>query len=366
MDEIHHLTAGMGMIGFPGQAGNHHHQGGASSSKVAIGELTTNKFYQHGHDLTNDTLIVSPDWNLDHDPSTRCVFPCEGNERPSQGLSLSLSSSNPCTIGLQSCELRQQEGLRFSPSSSRDGFFDLQNQGHILIRNSKYLNPAQELLNEFCNPGTKITDHDHKSKLKINHSASDQRQDENVIKKQSLHFMDLLELQKRKTKLIQMIEEVDKRYKHYCHQMKGVISSFEEVAGAEAAAMYSALASKAMSRHFRCLRDGIINQIKATKKEMEDKSAADAPGTNRGDTPSLRILDQTLRKRKAIRQMNLMESHAWRPQRGLPERSVSVLRAWLFEHFLNPYPSDVDKHILAHQTGLSRSQESLFLPIINY
>ena len=26
----------------------------------------------------------------------------------------------------------------------------------------------------------------------------------------------------------------------------------------------------------------------------------------------------------------------WRPQRGLPERSVTVLRAWLFEHFLHP------------------------------
>ncbi|XLS48486.1 hypothetical protein HN51_022844 [Arachis hypogaea] len=52
----------------------------------------------------------------------------------------------------------------------------------------------------------------------------------------------------------------------------------------------------------------------------------------------------------------MMETHPWRPQRGLPERSVSVLRAWLFEHFLHPYPSDVDKHILARQTGLSRSQ----------
>ncbi|KAA8520854.1 hypothetical protein F0562_011527 [Nyssa sinensis] len=56
--------------------------------------------------------------------------------------------------------------------------------------------------------------------------------------------------------------------------------------------------------------------------------------------------------------MSMMESHPWRPQRGLPERSVSVLRAWLFEHFLHPYPSDVDKHILARQTGLSRSQVS--------
>ena len=26
----------------------------------------------------------------------------------------------------------------------------------------------------------------------------------------------------------------------------------------------------------------------------------------------------------------------WRPQRGLPARSVTVLRAWLFDHFLHP------------------------------
>jgi hypothetical protein len=26
----------------------------------------------------------------------------------------------------------------------------------------------------------------------------------------------------------------------------------------------------------------------------------------------------------------------WRPHRGLPERSVSVLKAWLFENFLHP------------------------------
>nr|AFK36785.1 unknown [Lotus japonicus] len=47
---------------------------------------------------------------------------------------------------------------------------------------------------------------------------------------------------------------------------------------------------------------------------------------------------------------------AWRPQRGLPENSVSILRAWLFEHFLNPYPKDSEKIMLARQTGLSRNQ----------
>lgn len=117
--------------------------------------------------------------------------------------------------------------------------------------------------------------------------------------------------------------------------MKAVVSSFEAVAGHGAATVYSALASKAMSRHFRCLKDGIVSQIQDTKKAMGEKDPV-APGTTKGETPRLRILDQTLRQQRAFQQMSMMESHPWRPQRGLPERSVSVLRAWLFEHFLHP------------------------------
>lgn len=133
--------------------------------------------------------------------------------------------------------------------------------------------------------------------------------------------------------------QVDRRYKHYCDQMKGVRSSFEAVAGGGAAAVYSALAWKAMSRHFRSLRDGIVREIKSTKRAMGEKDGAGAAagGGAKGETPRLRLLDQTLRQQKALQQMSLMENHPWRPQRGLPERSVSVLRAWLFEHFLHPY-----------------------------
>jgi hypothetical protein len=128
---------------------------------------------------------------------------------------------------------------------------------------------------------------------------------------------------------------VDRRYRHYCDQMKTMVSSFEAVAGTGAASVYSALASKAMSRHFRCLRDGIVAQIHATKKAMGEKDPV-APGTTKGETPRLKILDQALRQQRAFQQMSMMESHPWRPQRGLPERSVSFLRAWLFEHFLHP------------------------------
>ncbi|KAF8412212.1 hypothetical protein HHK36_000172 [Tetracentron sinense] len=117
--------------------------------------------------------------------------------------------------------------------------------------------------------------------------------------------------------------------------MKAVVSSFEAVAGKGAATVYSALASKAMSRHFRCLRDGIVSQIQATKKATGEKDPV-APGMTRGETPRLKLLDQTLRQQRTFQQMSMMECHPWRPQRGLPERSVSVLRAWLFEHFLHP------------------------------
>ncbi|KAF3974232.1 hypothetical protein ACB098_10G126400 [Castanea mollissima] len=413
--EIFNLTTGMEMIGFSknlqqhsdsnsvmwkGLYGKSQSHAGPSSSKT-INESTSD-FYQHEFnksdfttgisETSSENLIVGASDNtgawqenrLLVDDSLRCVFPCEGNERPSQGLSLSLSSSNPSTIGLQSFELRhanhhnqgEQDDMRFMASSSRDGFYgkssNIQQQqmmqdvflgkatnhheGQFQLRNSKFLAPTQELLNEFCcSLGTKQTDQQKQK----SHKAKQWEEDNgsSSSRKQALYSLEYMELQKRKTKLLSMLEEVDRRYRNYCNQMKAVVSSFEAVAGHGAATVYSALASKAMSRHFRCLKDGIVSQIQATKKAMGEKDPV-APGTTKGETPRLRILDQTLRQQRAFQQMSMMESHPWRPQRGLPERSVSVLRAWLFEHFLHPYPSDVDKHILARQTGLSRSQVS--------
>ncbi|XAR70265.1 hypothetical protein NMG60_11027056 [Bertholletia excelsa] len=356
----------MEMISLLGKAaaasGNHHFPGGAPSSSKAA--ASAGDFYHHQEE--QEPYMVAPERLLMYDSSSlRCVFPCEGNEKPSQGLSLSLSSSNPSSIGLQSFELRQQDDLRFVSSGCRpDGFFVKQTQteqnninmiNSFQIRNSKYLGPAQELLNEFCFLGTKQME--PKTKVKRTSQWQDENNASSSSRKQALYNLELIELQKRKAKLLSMLEEVDSRYRHYCDQMKAVVSSFESVAGTGAAQVYSALASKAMSRHFRSLRDGIVDQIRVTKKAMGEKDTA-APGTARGETPRLRLLDQTLRQQKAFQQMSMMESHPWRPQRGLPERSVSVLRAWLFEHFLHPYPSDVDKHILARQTGLSRSQVS--------
>ncbi|KAJ6674216.1 HOMEOBOX PROTEIN ATH1 [Salix viminalis] len=65
-----------------------------------------------------------------------------------------------------------------------------------------------------------------------------------------------------------------------------------------------------------------------------------------------------LQKQWTLQQLKKNDHQLWRPQRGLPERSVSVLRAWMFQNFLHPYPKDAEKHLLAVKSGLTRSQVS--------
>ncbi|RAL39295.1 hypothetical protein DM860_002828 [Cuscuta australis] len=150
---------------------------------------------------------------------------------------------------------------------------------------------------------------------------------------------------------------VYRRYRQYYQQLQAVIASFESVAGLNNAAPFANLALKAMSKHFRCLKDAITEQLQFAAKsqqghmnnfEVEACPTADNLGKGFYNFQSA-----------TARNMGLMEHPpVWRPQRGLPERAVTVLRAWLFDHFLHPYPTDTDKLMLAKQTGLSRNQVS--------
>ncbi|CAL1378959.1 unnamed protein product [Linum trigynum] len=156
------------------------------------------------------------------------------------------------------------------------------------------------------------------------------------------------ESRRKKSRLISMLDEVYRRYKQYYQQMQAVMTSFECVAGLGNAAPYANLALKAMSKHFRSLKSAITDQLgKASGKDeaIAAKLATTAYGARHVQSSSGGVL---------------MDHHqpVWRPQRGLPERAVTVLRAWLFEHFLHPYPTDTDKLMLAKQTGLTRSQVS--------
>ncbi|KAK8517591.1 hypothetical protein V6N13_127755 [Hibiscus sabdariffa] len=236
------------------------------------------------------------------------------------------------------------------------------------LRNSKYAKAAQELLEEFCSVGRGQL----KNKFGRNNTNPNSNPGSNgggggggggggsssTKDPLPISAADRNEHQRRKVKLLSMLDEVDRRYNHYCEQMQTVVNSFDLVMGFGAAVPYTALAKKAMSRHFKCLKDAILAQLQHSCEVLGEKDAAGNSGITKGETPRLKILEQSLRQQRAFQQMGLMEQDAWRPQRGLPERSVNILRAWLFEHFLHPYPSDADKLLLSRQTGLSKNQVS--------
>lgn len=184
-----------------------------------------------------------------------------------------------------------------------------------------------------------------------------------------------------------------------------VVQSFESVAGLSSATPYVSLALKSVSKHFRCLKSAISDRLKLTCEVLGEEFSM--PTTSNGgkfdsNMARLRCIDQSFQKNKSLgANINFLEpqQHVWRPQRGLPERSVAILKAWLFEHFLHPYvfsltshvyetmnlfcllrrrkeslnygflfavqfdfryPTDTDKHMLATQTGLSRNQVGFY------
>lgn len=311
----------------------------------------------------------------------------------SQGLSLSLSSSLQQFEMPKAEELRVRDGVLYFNNQAQQQHhhhpsLHLQSHGHgqavhmgygpmgmmTVLRNSKYARAAQELLEEFCSvgrgqlKGSRIgRQRGSSSNPNLNpiHGGGGGASSSAAAGSSSsskdhppLSAADRFEHQRKKTKLISMLDEVDRRYSHYCDQMQMVVNSFDSMMGLGAATPYTALAQKAMSRHFRCLKDAITAQLKQTCDLLGEKEAGSSSGLTKGETPRLRLIDQGLRQQRAFHQMGMMEQEAWRPQRGLPERSVNALRAWLFEHFLHPYPSDADKLMLARQTGLSRNQVS--------
>ncbi|XP_020081809.1 BEL1-like homeodomain protein 7 isoform X2 [Ananas comosus] len=233
------------------------------------------------------------------------------------------------------------------------------------IPNSKYLKAAQELLDEVANVRKTLKKKEDKSQS-LNtckdtdggskaEGASSNPQEDTADDLSELSPAERQDLQNKVTKLLAMLDEVDRRYRQYYHQMQIVVSSFDAIAGCGASKPYTTLALQTISRQFRCLRDAINSQIQATRRSLGEQ---DTSSKGNGGISRLRYIDQQIRQQRAMQQFGMMQHNAWRPQRGLPESSVSILRAWLFEHFLHPYPKDSEKLMLARQTGLTRSQVS--------
>ncbi|XP_047977866.1 BEL1-like homeodomain protein 1 [Salvia hispanica] len=290
-----------------------------------------------------------------------------------QGLSLSLSSQQPQYASFTSREVPSQplvtavsspprcDDVRVSggsPSSASG----VSNGVQSVLLSSKYLKAAQEILDEVVNVGKggKAAAAESSKPAKSSGdsaAASGDGQsggDSSAKRGAELSTAERQEIQMKKAKLVNMLDEVEQRYRQYHQQMQMVISWFEQAAGMGSAKTYTALALETISKQFRCLKDAILGQIRGASKSLGEEESLE--GKMEGSR--LKYVDNQIRQQRALQQLGMIQHNAWRPQRGLPERSVSVLRAWLFEHFLHPYPKDSDKLMLAKQTGLTRSQVS--------
>ncbi|KAG9155922.1 hypothetical protein Leryth_004179 [Lithospermum erythrorhizon] len=207
-----------------------------------------------------------------------------------------------------------------------------------MLKGSRFLKPTQQLLDELCYVSRYAGDDDDYG---LNDSLS-----ENAIiiddPQSCIGGGD--NSNRRKSRLISLLHEVCRRYKQYYEQLQDVVASFESVTGLSNAAPFANLALNSLSKHFRSLKNIITHQLEFSTKSKDNDGIPSVGNLKRG-------LD-------CQRPFQVGHRPVWRPQRGLPDHAVCVLKTWLYEHFLHPYPTDCDKVMLAKQTGLSRNQVS--------
>ncbi|TKW26967.1 hypothetical protein SEVIR_3G225700v4 [Setaria viridis] len=272
-----------------------------------------------------------------------------GAQIPSQSFALSLSSasSNPPPAPRRQLAAVVATG----PYGPFTGYA-------AVLGRSRFLGPAQKLLEEICDVGGRPAQADRLSDdglldMDAMDAAGDHDMDGGERAAAEAVAVSGAEQQWRKTRLISLMEDVCRRYKQYYQQLQSVISSFETVAGLSNAAPFASMALRTMSKHFKCLKGMILNQLRNTSK------VAANDGIGKEDMANFALMGggSGLLRGNSVNAFG-QPHNIWRPQRGLPERAVSVLRSWLFEHFLHPYPTDSDKQMLAKQTGLTRNQVS--------
>ncbi|CAL4935201.1 unnamed protein product [Urochloa decumbens] len=245
-----------------------------------------------------------------------------------------------------------------------------------VLRGSRYLRPAQELLGEVVRLAADLS-----AGAGDEQAAAAEKQDRRLDS--GGHRADKNDGDGIQAKLLGLLSELVIQYKiikksmgnrlqlesreeRYFGELGRVASSFEPALGDGAASAYTSLMAQAMARHFGNLRRAILRRLRlhaaaAAKRALSLRAGEQRERGGGGSEEEEGEVTEEMVERVARRTKLAAAARAeqaWRPLRGLPEGSVAVLRAWLFDHFLHPYPDDGEKLRLAVTTGLSRSQIS--------
>uniref|UniRef100_A0ACD5Z5S7 Uncharacterized protein n=1 Tax=Avena sativa TaxID=4498 RepID=A0ACD5Z5S7_AVESA len=191
------------------------------------------------------------------------------------------------------------------------------------------------------------------------------------------------EARRVRSELINMLQLMDEKYCRCLEEIQSTTAKFSGLMQPSGSidgggSICAPFAHRAVSSAYRALRRRITGEIMAA----DGRPGQHHPHRAESSMVSVVKMEQQssswdesafIQKHLAVRRRPLPQQE-WRPQRGLPERSVSVLKAWLFENFLHPYPQDSEKDMLAARTGLTRNQVAnwfinarvrLWKPLIN-
>ncbi|KAJ4951007.1 hypothetical protein NE237_027839 [Protea cynaroides] len=341
---------------------------------------TTSEPYRFVGCLGSSTWISSDKFNCTADDSYTYRM-------PSKELSLSLATCQPSittvpTIPDQHSEIScsgftqhslYENGLGMGLASEQTcskskefslscGSYKLFHLSHILS-GSKYLHVAQQILTEIASyslehpdegryspgrigTGANISFSSDFSDIRENSVDSDESQYPAGDVRSKVKFtLQRQENEAKKTQLQSLLELVDNRYNYCLDEIHTVTSAFHAATELDPQ-IHARFSLQTISVVYNNLRERITNQILAIEEGLSS-------GQNREGTS---FKSSFIQKQWALQHLRRRDHQSWRPQRGLPEKSVSVLRAWMFHNFLHPYPKDSEKHLLAIRSGLTRSQ----------
>ncbi|KAK9121843.1 hypothetical protein Syun_019460 [Stephania yunnanensis] len=197
---------------------------------------------------------------------------------------------------------------------------DNEHEPFLFQWNFQYLEAMKELLVEFCSV-EQVNDacNDFRNKTREILAGTFESTSSNLLlSSSSIGDIDYCMLNRH---LLSLLNEVNRRYNCYFQEKTQMDYAFDAEIGIGSAMPYTMLAHKGISWQYKVLKDAIITQLKVNMKILREKDVT-------------------------------------KEARGLPKQSIDILRAWLFEHFLHPYPSAADKDLLARQTGLTKNQVS--------
>ncbi|KAF6138167.1 hypothetical protein GIB67_011007 [Kingdonia uniflora] len=251
---------------------------------------------------------------------------------PNNDLSLSLATYQPSAINIAtvpdqcsdvSSEAPGQTSRNSKELSSGFGYYKPIHLTNV-VSGSKYLHAIQQILAEVANYS--VGDLDHLTKMPFSSSSSAEK-DLVVtgLDGQMEFMMQRQDGEAKKAQLLTLLQMVDSRYNQCLDEIHTVVSAFHAASDLDPQ-IHSRFTLQTVSFLFRDLRDRLANQIMILGKNLR-------AGCVRSEDKSF---DSTIIKRQWALQQIKKDHQSWRPQRGLPEKSVSVLRAWMFQNFLHP------------------------------